>query len=72
MGRVGGLVSLRQGQVRVLLEPRGSRRLSAADAAGSPRLANVPLQRALLSVDLMVDVFNALNDTAEEGLATDR
>ena len=55
---------------RVLLEPRGSRRLS------SQTLVNVRVSRMISlgragRVELLVDVLNALNDTAEEALATD-
>jgi hypothetical protein len=59
-----------QGDQRILLEPRGSRRLS------SQTLVDVRLSRPisigrLTRVELLVDVFNVLNDTAEEGLAND-
>ena len=55
---------------RILIEPRGTRRLS------SQSLLDVRLSRAIAvggmgHVELLVDVLNALNDTAEEGLATD-
>jgi hypothetical protein len=55
---------------RVLLEPRGSRRLS------SQSLLDVRVSRAMSfggvgRVELMLDVLNALNDTAEEGLQSD-
>ena len=55
---------------RVLLEPRGSRRLS------SQTLLDVRVSRTIsiggmTRVDLMIDVLNALNDSAEESLATD-
>ena len=65
------LVSLPQNpQQRILLEPRGSRRLS------SQSLLDLRLSRRISfgrvgSIELLVDVLNALNDTAEEGLATD-
>ena len=63
-------VPLRQGDVRILLEPRGSRRLS------SQSLLDVRLSRSMSfgglgRVELLIDVLNLLNDTAEEGLATD-
>ena len=63
-------VSLPQGDQRILLEPRGSRRLS------SQKLLDLRLSRAfgfgrMGRVALLVDVLNVLNDTAEEGLATD-
>jgi hypothetical protein len=65
------IVSLPQNsQQRVLLEPRGSRRLT------SQSLLDVRISRAFVlgpkgRVDLMVDILNALNDTAEEAIATD-
>lgn len=65
------VVSLPQNaQQRILLEPRGSRRLS------SQSLLDVRLSRAVAlkgvgRVELILDVLNALNDTAEEGLVTD-
>jgi hypothetical protein len=64
------LVTLPQGDQRIQLEPRGSRRLS------SQLLLDVRISRSMAfgklgRVELMVDVLNALNETAEEGLATD-
>jgi hypothetical protein len=63
-------VTLPQGLQRVLLEPRGSRRLS------SQSLLDVRLSRRFDlgekgRLELLLDVLNALNDTAEEGLADD-
>jgi hypothetical protein len=62
-------IALPQGDQRILLEPRGSRRLS------SQTLLDVRVSRTIRfgsgSIELLVDVLNALNDTAEEGLATD-
>jgi TonB-dependent receptor-like protein/carboxypeptidase family protein len=62
-------VSLPQGDQRILLEPRGSRRLS------SQSLLDFRVSRAFGvgagRVELLLDVFNALNDTAAEALATD-
>ena len=57
-------------QQRVLLEPRGSRRLS------SQTLLDVRLSRTFSfggqrRIELILDILNALNDTAEEGLVTD-
>ena len=53
-----------------MLEPRGSRRLS------SQSLLDLRVSRTIFScdfvrVELLVDVFNVLNDVAEEELATD-
>jgi hypothetical protein len=63
-------IALKQGDRRVLLEPRGSRRLS------SQTLLDVRVSRTiqlgdLTRIELLLDVLNALDDTAEEGLATD-
>ena len=63
-------ITLPQGDQRILLEPRGSRRLS------SQTLLDLRLSRAIAfggagRIELLLDVLNALNDTAEEGLATD-
>jgi hypothetical protein len=57
-------------QQRVLLEPRGTRRLS------SQSLLNLRVSTTIATgrvgrVELMLDVLNVLNDTAEEGLASD-
>jgi hypothetical protein len=65
------LVSVPQNsQQRILIEPRGSRRLS------SQSLLDLRLSRTIAfghlgRIELLVDLLNALNDTAEEGLATD-
>jgi hypothetical protein len=63
-------LTLPQGSQRVLLEPAGSRRLS------SQTLLNLRASRTIAfgglgRIELLVDVLNVLNDTAEEGLATD-
>ena len=63
-------ISLPQGDQRILLEPRGSRRLS------SQSLLDLRVSRTIAlggvgRIELLVDVLNILNDTAEEGLATD-
>jgi hypothetical protein len=63
-------ISLPQGDQRILLEPRGSRRLSAQS------LLDVRLSRTIATggvgrIELIVDLLNVLNDRAEEGLATD-
>jgi hypothetical protein len=55
---------------RILLEPPGSRRLS------SQSLLDLRVSRTVRfagagRIDLSVDVLNALNDTAEEGLASE-
>src|SRR5204862_6204551 len=65
------LVELPQNsQQRILLEPRGSRRLSPQSLLDL-RLSRKFSLGAGASVELLLDVLNALNDTAEEALATD-
>jgi carboxypeptidase family protein/TonB-dependent receptor-like protein len=63
-------IALPQGDQRILLESRGSRRLS------SQSLLDLRISRAFAlggvgRVELMLDVLNALNDAAEEAIATD-
>ena len=63
-------IALPQGDTRILLEPRGSRRLS------SQTLVDLRVSRTIAfagsnRVELLLDILNALNDTAEEGLATE-
>jgi len=55
---------------RVLLEPRGSRRLSTQSLLDLRVSRTIPFGSAG-RIELLLDVLNALNDTAEEGLATD-
>jgi hypothetical protein len=62
--------SLPQGDQRILLEPPGSRRLAAQS------LVDLRVSRTLRlggagRIELLMDVLNVLNDTAEEALATD-
>ena len=64
------IIPTQQGDLRILLEPRGSRRLS------SQTLLDLRLSRTLPlagrgRIELLVDVLNVLNDRAEEGLASD-
>jgi hypothetical protein len=64
------LAPLPQGDVRIQLEERGTRCLS------SQTLVDLRLSRTFVlgiaaRVELLLDVFNVLDDTAEEGLATD-
>ena len=60
---------LPQGDVRILIEPRGSRRLS------SQTLLDLRVSRMISTrygrFDLLLDVLNALNDDAEEAIVTD-
>jgi outer membrane receptor protein involved in Fe transport len=63
-------IALPQGDQRILLEARGSRRLS------SQSLLDVRVSRTIHTgrlgrIELLVDVLNALNATAEEELASD-
>ena len=63
-------ITLAQGDQRILLEPRGTRRLS------SQTLVDLRVSRTIRfgrlgRVELLLDVLNALDDTAEEGLAND-
>src|SRR4051812_39643301 len=64
------LIALPQGDQRILLEPRGSRRLSSQSIL-DVRVSKTIHFGSLKRVELMADVLNALNDTAEEALATD-
>ena len=62
--------TLPQGEVRILLEPRGSRRLP------SQALLDLRLSRAFVlpgtgRFELLMDVLNLLNDTAEESLISE-
>jgi hypothetical protein len=57
-------------QQRILIEPRGSRRLSPQAMLDLRVSRMIPIGR-LGRIELLVDVLNVLNDTAEEGLATD-
>ncbi|HKW00979.1 MAG TPA: TonB-dependent receptor [Vicinamibacterales bacterium] len=63
-------VTLPQGDLRILIEPRGSERLSSQTLLDFRVSKAFPAGR-LGRVELLCDVLNALNDTAEEGLATD-
>jgi hypothetical protein len=62
--------ALRQGSQRILLEPRGSRRLSSQSLLDLRVSRSIPLGRARHG-EVLFDVLNVLNDTAEEGLASD-
>lgn len=58
------------GTQRILLEPRGARRLSSQTLLDIRASRTVALTR-VGHLDLIADLLNALNDTAEEGLASD-
>jgi Carboxypeptidase regulatory-like domain/TonB dependent receptor-like, beta-barrel len=62
--------ALPQGSQRVLLEPRGSRRLSSQSLLDVRVSRSIPFGRGR-HVEILFDVLNVLNDTAEESLATD-
>jgi hypothetical protein len=55
---------------RILLEPRGLRRLSSQSLLDVRLSTTIPLG-GVGRAELLLDVLNALNDTAEEALATD-
>jgi hypothetical protein len=63
-------VTLPQGSKRILLEPRGSRRLSSQSLL-DVRIAKTVRAGNAAKLDLLFDVFNLLNDSAEEALASD-
>jgi carboxypeptidase family protein/TonB-dependent receptor-like protein len=63
-------IALPQGDQRILLEPRGSRRLSSQSILDL-RLSRTIAVGGVGRIELLVDLLNALNDTAEEALATD-
>jgi hypothetical protein len=63
-------LALPQGSQRVLIEPRGARRLSSQtllDLRVSRMFVVGPMGR----VELLFDVLNALDEAAEEGIASD-
>jgi hypothetical protein len=57
-------------QQRVLLEARGARRL-ASQSLLDVRISKTVAIGGLGRIELLVDVLNALNETAEEGIASD-
>ena len=63
-------IALPQGDQRILLEPRGSRRLSSQSILDL-RVSRTIRIGGVGRIELLLDVLNALNDTAEEALATD-
>jgi hypothetical protein len=63
-------VQLPQGNQRVLLETRGSRRLPSQTLLDL-RVSKTLQVGAAAKVDLILDVLNVLNDTATEALASD-
>ena len=63
-------ISLPQGDQRILLEPRGTRRLPSLTML-DVRVSKTVTLGGLGHVDLLMDVLNAFNQATEEGLATD-
>src|SRR5213078_60548 len=63
-------ITLPQGSQRILLEPRGSRRLSSQSLL-DVRVSKVITNARAGRVEVLLDILNVLNDTGEEGLATD-
>jgi len=63
-------VSLPQGDQRILLESRGSRRLSSQTLL-DVRVSHAIRLNSSTRIELVADVLNALNDTAADGVATD-
>ena len=63
-------VSLTQGDQRIFLETRGSRRLPSQSLLDLRVSRTIALNRAG-RIELLVDVLNALNDSAAESIATD-
>jgi hypothetical protein len=57
-------------QQRILIDPRGSYRLSTESVLDLRLSRRIPLGR-LGGIELLLDVLNALNNTAAEGVATD-
>jgi len=63
-------IALPQADQRIQLEPRGARRLSSQSLLDL-RVSKTIVVGGVGRVELLVDVLNALNDAAEEGLAAD-
>jgi hypothetical protein len=63
-------ISLPQGDQRILLESRGTRRLSSQTLLDLRVAKSIPCGR-VGRLELLVDVLNVLNRSTEEGLATD-
>jgi hypothetical protein len=63
-------LTLPQGNQRMLLEPRGSRRLASQTLVDLRVSRSIPCGAAG-RLELLLDVLNLLDDTAEEALASD-
>jgi len=64
------IISVPQGELRILLEPRGTRRLPSQSSLDL-RLSRPFSLGNRARLELLFDVLNVLNDTAAEGLASD-
>jgi hypothetical protein len=64
------LINPQSSTQRVLIEPRGSRRLSSQTLLDLRVSRTIALGR-MGQAELLLDVLNALNDTAEESIASD-
>lgn len=62
--------TLPQGELRILLEPRGSQRLPSQTLLDL-RLSPVFRVRGTGRVEVLLDLLNALNDAAEESLVSE-
>ena len=71
VGLVGLPQTNNQATQRVQLEPRGFRRLSS-QALLDMRVSKTISFGGSRRIELLVDVLNVLNDTAEEGLVSER
>ena len=65
-----GSVCWDRGDLRIMIEPRGSRRLSSQSPL-DVRVSRKFSFGELVRIELLVDVLNVLNARAAEGLATD-
>ena len=63
-------IKLKQGDQRILLETRGSRRLPSQTLVDL-RVSRVFTFGGVARLEVLVDLLNALDDTAEEGISTD-
>src|SRR5262249_30387922 len=63
-------LALPQGDQRILLEPRGLRRLTSQSLLDVRVSRSIPFGRGRRA-EILFDVLNVLNDTAEESLAFD-
>jgi hypothetical protein len=64
-------VTLPQGSRRILLEPRGTRRLSSQTLLDLRVSKSLSMGAAARKLDLILDILNVLGDSAEEALVSD-